>query len=85
MILFNYNKYAYIKKSLNDKKWVKNKIQFLLNCSEELNMFYHFECSSFFRGYLVASKNLKWYEKRMKQIERQLKFLNSYERIRKQN
>lgn len=75
--MFNKNITKYLRNKLKNKDWVYNKITNLLNASEKLNNFKKFECSDFFRGYTVASRNRIWASKREIQINRQLKFLES--------
>lgn len=71
------NKIKILKEKLKNKNWVNNKIQELLTFSNQLNTFKMFECSDFFRGYTVASRNRKWANKRELQINRQIVFLES--------
>ena len=70
-------KISIIRRKLKDKNWIKNRINKLLKESHELQTFYTFECSTFFRGDLLASRNLKHYYKRLRKITNQIKFLES--------
>lgn len=70
-------KIKYIRKKLKDRNWIQKRIDLLLYYSKELNSFWKFECSNFFRGYEVASRNRIWASKREKQISRQLTFLET--------
>lgn len=77
-ISFKRNKIRILRKKLKDKKWIKSEVKILLLHSRNMNDFRRFECSTFFRGYQNASRNIKWANKREKQINRQLKFLESF-------
>lgn len=74
-MFFKTNKIKYLRKKLKDKIWVKNRIKLLLNFSKEMNYYRMFDCSDFFRGYQLAKRNRIWADKREKQINRQLHFL----------
>lgn len=64
-----------IRKKLSNEKWLQSKYKELLNEDRELNHFYQFDCSSFFRGEATAEYNLKLYHKRVKNNNRRLKFV----------
>lgn len=70
-----FNKIRYLRVKLKSERWINNRLRFLYRCSEQLNTFYQFECSDFFRGYTSASRNRIWHKKRDNQIDRQIKFL----------
>lgn len=75
--MFKINKIKILRKKLKNKKWVQNKINTLLEATNGLQTFYQFECSEFFRGAMLAQRNLTWYYKRERKLRRQILFLES--------
>lgn len=75
--MFKINKIKILRKKLKDKKWVNNKINILLEATNRLQTFYQFECSEFFRGDMLAQRNLVWYYKRKRKLRKQILFLES--------
>lgn len=74
-MFFKTNKIKYLRKKLKDNVWVKDRIKLLLHFSNKMNHYRMFDCSDFFRGYQLAKRNRIWADKREKQINRQLLFL----------
>ena len=64
-----------IRRRIKDKKWLDRKLNSLMNEMSEWNTFYQFECSSFFRGRVVADYNIKKWEKGAAKTERQILFV----------
>ena len=73
------HKIRYLRKHLKASDWRNRTIQNLLEQSEYLNRFKKFQCSEFFVGSQISERNLKHYYKQIAKIDRQLKFLESYE------
>ncbi len=75
--MFKINKIKILRKKLKDKKWVKDKINILLEKTNRLHTFYKFECSEFFKGDILAQRNLTLYYKRKRKLRKQILFLES--------
>lgn len=75
--MFKINKIKILRNKLKNKNWVKNRITLLLEKTNKLQTFYQFECSSFFRGEMLAERNLILYYKRKIKLRRQILFLES--------
>lgn len=75
--MFKINKIKTLRKKLKDKKWVRDEIRILLEETHRLQTFRQFECSEFFRGDMMAERNLIWYYKRKAKVRKQILFLES--------
>ena len=66
-----------LKKRISNRDYCQKRLDYWLWKGKELNTFYKFECSEFFRGATVANCNLRRYNREIPRIEAQIRW---YER-----
>ena len=76
---FNRLKVRRVLKHIKHEGWRNIILKRLRDADDRNNNFKKFECSSFFRGYHKAAHNKKIYRRRKARIDRQIKFLMSFE------
>jgi hypothetical protein len=67
-----------LRNRMTNKKWLERKYRQLLDVSHELNSFYDFECSPFFRGSQLAAYNTEVYYQRKAQNDARLKYIKQH-------
>ena len=70
------NRFIKLRNKLKNKKYVNKLYKKYCEEYEELETFYTFECSSFFRGYYLAELNREKYYRRQYRLDKHLEFLN---------
>jgi hypothetical protein len=67
-----------LRKRFTNKLWLTQKYRQLLDVSHELNSFYDFECSEFFRGHALAAYNYEIYLQNSSRNDARLKYIKQH-------
>ena len=70
-----FNKVKIMKRKLKDKKWLRWKLEELIDFSEWLHNFKDFKCNAAFVGKVKADHNREWYHKRHAKNIKRISFI----------
>ena len=63
-----------LRKRISANGYYQERLEYWLRKCQQMDSFYKFECSEFFRGHVVATYNLKIYNRDMPRFEARVKW-----------